>query len=56
MYGPNRDQPEPGAYEVVHGHPCKCGKTRVHGFPVLEQLGHRLFMSHTRHSCGSPEP
>lgn len=50
-FGPNRDQPNPGAYEAVHGFPCACGKHRVHS-SVIEPTG-----MHTRGQCTSaPAP
>lgn len=52
MYGPNHDQTEPGAYEVIHGYECACGAHRVHGgHPVYTKQG-----LHTRYRCPGPSP
>lgn len=43
MYGPNRDQLQPGAYEAACGFPCFCGKHRA-GTYTLQGL-------HERYRC-----
>ena len=46
-FGPKRDKLLPGAYEVVHGFLCSCGKERIVGDgPVYTKRG-----PHTLHRC-----